>query len=197
MRPPEGCDGSSTLPGGTIITFLGRPGRKRPYGLKNTRTCKIIFMAQPKSKLFSQDLAFNKKATFDYQVLDALEAGMVLTGGETKSAKLGHIHLNGAFVVPHGQELFLVNCLIEPYQSKETLKETKTRSIKLLLKRKEIDYLTSKIKASGLTLIPLKVYNKRGLVKVEIALAKGKKAYDKRETIKKRDDLARIHRGED
>ena len=154
-------------------------------------------MVQQHSKLFPQDLAFNKRANFDYQVLDALEAGMVLTGQETKSAKLGNIHLNGAFVVPHGSELFLVNCLIEPYQSKETLKEAKTRSIKLLFKKKEIAYLTSKIKASGLTLIPLKVHNKRGLVKVEVALAKGKKTYDKRETIKKRDDLARIHREED
>jgi|NGEPerStandDraft_6_1074524.scaffolds.fasta_scaffold105177_2 SsrA-binding protein len=154
-------------------------------------------MSQQSSKLFLQDLAFNKRASFDYQVLDALEAGMVLTGGETKSAKLGHIHLNGAFVVPHGTELFLVNCLIEPYQSNEVAKEAKTRSIKLLLKKKEIAYLSSRIKASGLTLIPLKVYNKRGLVKVEVALAKGKKSYDKRETIKKRDDLARIHRGED
>ena len=154
-------------------------------------------MSQQSSKLFLQDLAFNKRASFDYQVLDALEAGMVLTGRETKSAKLGHIHLNGAFVVPHGTELFLVNCLIEPYQSNEVVKEAKTRSIKLLLKKKEIAYLSSRIKASGLTLIPLKVYNKRGLVKVEVALAKGKKSYDKRETIKKRDDLARIHRGED
>jgi len=94
-------------------------------------------MGQQHSKLFSQDLAFNKRANFDYQILDALEAGMVLTGRETKSAKLGHIHLNGAYVVPHGPELFLVNCLIEPYQSEETLKEAKTRSIKLLLKKRK------------------------------------------------------------
>lgn len=154
-------------------------------------------MIQPHSKLFSQDLAFNKRASFDYQILDTLEAGMVLTGGETKSAKLGHIHLNGAFVIPHDSALYLVNCLIEPYQSKEAPKETKTRSIKLLLKKKEIAYLTARIKAGGLTLIPLKVYNKRGLVKVEVSLAKGKKSYDKRETIKKRDDLARVRREED
>ncbi len=154
-------------------------------------------MFQQSSKLFLKDLAFNKRASFDYQILDALEAGMVLTGGETKSAKLGHIHLNGSFVVPHGPALYLVNCLIEPYQAKDVLKEAKARSIKLLLKKKEIAYLTSKIKMGGLTLIPLKVYNKRGLVKVEVALAKGKKLYDKRETIKKRDDLTRIRRRED
>jgi SsrA-binding protein len=154
-------------------------------------------MLQNSSKFILQDLALNKRASFDYQILDAIEAGMVLTGGETKSAKLGHIHLNGSFVVPHGSALYLINCLIEPYQGQGVDKEAKTRSIKLLLKKKETDYLTSKIKAGGLTLIPLKVYNKRGLVKVEVALAKGKKLYDKRETIKKRDDLTRIRRGED
>lgn len=154
-------------------------------------------MANQTSKFILQDLALNKKAGFDYQILDAIEAGMVLTGGETKSAKLGHIHLSGSFVVPHGSALYLINCLIEPYQMQGLTKEAKTRSIKLLLKKKETDYLTSKIKAGGLTLIPLKVYNKRGLVKVEVALAKGKKLYDKRETIKKRDDLTRIRRGED
>jgi SsrA-binding protein len=154
-------------------------------------------MSQQSPKFLLQDLAFNKRANFDYQILDALEAGMVLTGGETKSAKMGHIHLNGSFVVPHGSALYLVNCLIEPYQSVGETQEAKTRSIKLLLKKKEINYLSSKIKAGGLTLIPLKVYNKRGLVKVEVALAKGKKLYDKRETIKKRDDLTRIRKGED
>ncbi|MFH1947287.1 MAG: SsrA-binding protein SmpB [Candidatus Magasanikbacteria bacterium] len=132
--------------------------------------------------------AINKKAKYDYEILDTLEAGLVLEGQEVKSVRTGHISLKGSFVNIHGDEAFLVNAHIPKYKFAGTaIDYDPDRSRKLLLKRKEIDYLKGKSLEKGLTIIPLSVYNKGRHIKIEIGIGKGKKKYDKRETIKKRE----------
>jgi SsrA-binding protein len=136
----------------------------------------------------SKSLAENRKALFDYQILKKYEAGLVLSGQEVKSVKTGHISLKGSFVTLHDNELFLINADIPPYihyAGKSGYDSRRSR--KILLKKQEIASITGKMHAQGLTLIPLKIYTRNRYLKVEIALAKGKKEYDKRETIKKRD----------
>lgn len=144
-------------------------------------------------------LAVNKRASFDYELLDRYEGGLVLTGEEVKSAKMGHMSLKGAFVTVHGSELYLTNSLISryPHAHKDT-KHEDTRPRKLLLKRSEIRSLIGKTKTAGLTLVPVRAYTKKQLVKLEFAIGKGKKSFDKRETIKKREvrrDIGRAMRG--
>lgn len=129
----------------------------------------------------------NKKARFDYELIENFEAGIQLTGPEVKSIKEGHISIKEAYVVPNGNELSLINAHISPYNPASRENSDPKRSRKLLLKRKEIDNLLSKVQAGGLTIVPVKVYLSRGLVKLDIALAKGKKSYDKREAIKRKD----------
>lgn len=133
-------------------------------------------------------LAINKRASFDYELLDRYEAGLVLTGNEVKAAKTGHISLKGAFVTAHGNELFLTNSLIPRYEhAHKDTKNDDTRPRKLLLKRSEIRSLIGKSRVEGLTLVPIRVYTVKQLIKLEFAIGKGKKSYDKRETIKKRE----------
>ena len=140
-------------------------------------------------------LAANKKAGFDYEILENYEAGLVLYGHEVKAIKTGHVSLTGSYVVAKGNEFYLINALIPPYQPPNTPKDyDPQRSRKLLLKKSEIRSLIGKSKTKGLTLIPIKLYTKksktpqgRGKIKLEFALAKGKKKIDKREKIKKRD----------
>ena len=137
----------------------------------------------------------NKRAYFDYQILEKFEAGIALTGSEVKSIKTGHISLKGAFVTLKGQELYLINATIPAYQPQNAPSNyDKERARKLLLKKTEIKYLIGKTKEKGLTLIPLKMYTKRGKIKIEIGLAKNKKKVDKRELIKKRDTEREIRR---
>lgn len=132
--------------------------------------------------------AENKRAYYDYEILEKFEAGLVLIGQEVKSIKAGHISLAGSYVVPQGNELFLINADIPPYQPKNAPKDYDSkRSRKLLLKKSEIKYLIGKTKQKGLTLIPLKVYDKSGKIKLEFGIGRGKKKSDKRETIKKRE----------
>ncbi len=132
-------------------------------------------------------LAVNRKARFDYQILEKLEAGMVLIGQEVKSIKLGRMSLKGAYVVLKDQEVFLIGANVPPYQPKNTPADyVPTRSRKLLLKKIEIKYLIGKHKQAGLTLVPLRVYSKRGKLKLEFGIGKGLKKADKREIIKKR-----------
>lgn len=139
--------------------------------------------------------AENRKAYFDYEILEKFEAGLVLSGAEVKSIKNGRMNLTGAYINFHNGELYLINSSIAPYQPKnQPLDYDPLRSRKLLLKKQEINYLAGKIKQKGLTLVPLKVYNKGRRVKIEIALAKGKKQYDKRETIAKREANKKIER---
>lgn len=135
-------------------------------------------------------LSSNKKALHDYQLLEKFEAGIVLTGPEVKSVKAGQINLTGSYVsLDKANEAWLIGCHISPYKPAaqgERYKASQPR--KLLLKKKEIISLQSKVKSSsGLTILPVSVYNKGSLVKIQIALAKGKKKADKREMIKKRE----------
>ncbi len=130
----------------------------------------------------------NKKARYDYEILDTFEAGLVLEGQEVKSVRTGHLSLKGAFVTFYGNDAFLSNVHITKYKFAGTITNyDPERNRKLLLKRKEIDYLRGKALEKGLTIVPLSVYNKGRHIKVEIGIGKGKKKHDKRETIKKRE----------
>jgi len=138
-------------------------------------------------------LAYNKRANFDYEISETFEAGLVLFGHEVKSIKTGHISLKGSFVTQkHGQknipELFLTNAHI-PLYSKigKIIDYNPDRPRKLLVHKKQIERLIGKKQEQGLTLIPIKIYTKHNLVKLEFGVGRGKKKYDKREDIKKRD----------
>jgi SsrA-binding protein len=140
-------------------------------------------------------LAFNKRANFDYSISDTYEAGLVLTGQEVKSVKLGHISLKESFVTAKGSELFLTNAHVTPYKHAGEIKSYEpTRSRKLLLKKSEIRRLIGKIRTEGLTLVPIRVYTKKRLIKLEFGVGKGKKKFDKRADIAKKEDSRRIKR---
>lgn len=142
-------------------------------------------------------VAINKRAKFDYDILETFEAGLVLAGHEVKSIKTGHINLQGSFVVIKDNEAYLLNAFIPPYQPKNTPENyDPNRSRKLLLHKKEIKYLIGKTKIKGLTLVPLKVYTigKRGRIKLEFGVGRGKRKVDKRELIKKREAKRKIER---
>lgn len=133
-------------------------------------------------------LAENKKAFFDYEILEKYEAGLVLTGQEVKSAKNGQINLKGSYITFHNNKPTIIGMHIAKYKPAGKLPDydpVRTRDV--LLKKKEIAYLQGKSQEKGLTIVPLKVYIKGRLVKIEIGVGRGKKTYDKRETIKKRD----------
>ncbi len=133
--------------------------------------------------------AKNKKAYFDYEILEKFKAGIVLIGTEVKSIKTGHISLKGSYVViDKNQEVWLISAEIPAYQPRNAPKDyISSRSRKLLLKKMEIQYLIGKSKQKGLTLVPLMVYTEKAKIKIEFAVARGKKKVDKRESIKKRD----------
>jgi SsrA-binding protein len=138
-------------------------------------------------------LAQNKRARFDYEILETIEAGLVLLGHEVKSAKAGRIDLSGSFVHFRESAAWLTNATIAPYAKARLISEyDPTRGRKLLLKKKDLERLRRKRDIDRLTVIPLRAYTNRGLVKIEIALAKGKRKFEKREAIKKRDDARRI-----
>jgi len=133
-------------------------------------------------------LAINKRAGFDYFITDKYEAGLVLTGQEVKSVKLGHLSLKESFVTVKGSELFLTNTHISPYKHAGNLTNySPTRPRKLLVKKSEIRHLIGKIKEKGLTLVPIRVYTKGRLVKLEFGIGKGKKQFDKREDTAKKE----------
>ncbi|MBI5732460.1 SsrA-binding protein SmpB [Candidatus Jorgensenbacteria bacterium] len=130
----------------------------------------------------------NKRARFDYEIIETFEAGMELKGFEVKSVKNGRVQLTGSYAVPQNNELWLLNADISPYQTKNTTPEyNQRRSRRLLLNRKEIKYLIGKIKEQGLTIIPIEMYTKGSFVKIKIGLARSRKKTDKRELIKKRE----------
>jgi SsrA-binding protein len=132
-------------------------------------------------------LAKNRKAYFNYEILERFEAGISLIGQEVKSIKLGRINLAGSYVVFQNEELYLINADIPPYQPKNAPPDyNPRRSRKLLLKKKEIKYLMGKSRQKGLTLLPLRVYTKKGKIKLEFGLAKGRKKANKKELLKKR-----------
>jgi len=133
-------------------------------------------------------IATNKKAYFNYQILESLETGISLLGSEVKSVREGKISLKESYAEIKGGEVFLVNCHISPYEASNRFNHEPRRPRKLLLHRQEIKRLAGKIKEKGLTLIPTKVMiNNRGKIKIEISLAKGKREYQKREAIRERD----------
>ncbi len=133
-------------------------------------------------------IAHNPRAKFDYELLDTYDAGIVLFGHEVKSVKTGHISLKGAFVTASDGELFLTNAMIPLYPHAGKIPNyDPSRSRKLLLNKHEIRTLLEKNKTAGLTMVPIRVYIKGKHIKVAFALARGKKEYDKRHTIKKRD----------
>lgn len=131
-------------------------------------------------------LATNKKASFEYELQDKFEAGLVLSGQEVKSAKTGHISLKGSYVTLRNGELFLIGAKIPKYKFSGELKNyDPERPRKLLLNKSEINSLIGKVKAQGLTLVPIQVYTKGRLLKLKFAIGRGKKKFDKRESIKK------------
>lgn len=133
-------------------------------------------------------IAKNKKAFFNYEILETYEAGISLVGSEVKSIREGRISLKESYAEIKEGEVFLVSCHISPYEASNRFNHDPLRERKLLLHRREIKRLTGKIKERGLTLVPTKVQiNDKGKVKVELALAKGKRAYQKREVIRERD----------
>ncbi len=133
-------------------------------------------------------LATNDKARYDYELLETLEAGLMLTGQEVKSAKTGHMKLKGAHVTFHKGEAMLTGAHIARYPKAGPLPDyDPEHSRKLLLHKKELNRLRGKREEDGLTIIPIRAYIKGGRIKVELAIARGKKQYEKRETIKKRD----------
>lgn len=139
--------------------------------------------------------AENRKALFDYEVLEKYEAGLVLLGSEVKSIKNGHISLSGSYVVIKDSEPQLIGAKVPAYQPKNTPADyNPERQRKLLLNKKEIHYLAGKVRERGFSLVPLKVYGQNGRIKLEFALAKGKKKFDKKEKIKKRDTDRQIQR---
>jgi len=136
-------------------------------------------------------IAKNKRAYYDYRILDKFEAGIVLSGSEIKSIRQGRVSLKGSYVKIIEEEIFLIGTYISPYQ-KANIDPVRTR--KLLLNKGEIKKLIGKTKTKGYSLIPLKLYLKKNLAKLEIALVKGKKKYDRRDKIKKREEEREIRR---
>ena len=129
----------------------------------------------------------NRKAHFDYEILDTLESGIVLTGTEVKSIRQGNANLRDSYAIIRNDEMFLLNMHISVYKEGNIFNHDETRTRKLLVHKKEISKLKSKLDLEGLTLVPLKLYFKNNNAKILIGLAKGKREFDKRETIKKRD----------
>lgn len=138
-------------------------------------------------------LAKNKRATFDYQISEKLVAGLVLSGAEVKSAKAGHVSLRGSFVSLRGSEAYLNNAHINPYSPSAHNPEDPTRPRKLLLHKRELGTLTGH-KQAGLSVVPLALGLDHGLLKLEIGVGRGKKRYDKRETIKQREQARELQR---
>ena len=139
-------------------------------------------------------IAVNKRARYDYEILEKYEAGLILLGHEVKSVKSGHVSLKGGFVTIKSikgrqwPELYLTNAHISLYKRAGTVKDYEpTRPRQLLLKKSEIKHLIGKRQEKGLTLVPLKIYTKHSLIKLEFGIGRGKKKFDKREIIKKRE----------
>lgn len=143
----------------------------------------------------ARTVAENRKARHDYFVEEVVEAGIALHGTEVKSLRLGHVNLRDSHAVIQHGECFLVNCHISPYEHGNRWNHEPYRTRKLLLHRRQLRELHAKVRQQGYTLVPLRVYfTERGHAKVELALARGKKQYDKRATVAERDAARRIDR---
>lgn len=144
-------------------------------------------------------MIINKRAKYDYEILETYEAGLVLRGFEVKAVREGKMSLHGSYVTLHSKggatEVYLINAHISPYQAKNTeINYTPLRSRKLLLHKQEIQSLLGKVKQKSLTLIPICVYNNKKRIKIKFALAKGKRKIDKREDIKNKEVTRQIRR---
>jgi len=132
-------------------------------------------------------IAENRKARFHYEILDTLEAGLVLAGTEVKSLRVGKANIAESYASPEGGEIYLINASIPTYAQANRFNHEERRPRKLLLHKREVSRLIGAVQREGITLVPLRLYfNERGIAKLELALAKGKKLHDKRETEKKR-----------
>ena len=139
-------------------------------------------------------VATNRKARHDYHILDTYEAGMALTGSEIKSVRAGRVNLRESYVALRDDELWLLNCHIAPYDQASRLNHEPRRERKLLLHRQQIDRLARDVQEPGYTIVPLRMYLKNNRAKVEIALVRGKRQYDKRQAIAKRETERQIRR---
>lgn len=137
----------------------------------------------------------NKKARFEFFILETFEAGLVLKGTEIKSVRNGQISLQEAYVRTNGEEIWLVGAHVAPYEHASAYQHDPKRDRKLLMHKKEIRKLYDEVRIKGMTIVPIRVYLKEGKAKLEIGLAKGKKQYDKRESIKERDMERESSRG--
>ena len=139
-------------------------------------------------------IATNRKAHHDYTIMETIEVGIVLTGSEIKSIRTGEVSMSDAYVRPDHGELWLYNAYIARYNAASYLGHEPTRNRKLLLHRKQIRELASQVKEKGFTLVPLRLYIKESYAKLEIAVARGKKLYDKRDAINKRENARNLDR---
>jgi SsrA-binding protein len=154
-------------------------------------------MAEPETDDI-KSIARNRRARFDYHIMETWEAGIVLTGTEVKALRAGKANISDAYAVVNGGEVFLLNLNIPPYEQGNRHNHEPTRTRKLLLHRREIRRMIGAVERQGLTLVALELYFKRGVAKVALALGKGKKLHDKRATERERDDareMARMTRG--
>ena len=136
----------------------------------------------------------NRKAKFDYEILETYETGIVLTGTEIKSVRLGNVNLKDSYGIIRNNEIFILNMHISEYKEGNIFNHDEKRTRKLLLHKKEILKIRDKVNLEGITLVPLKLYFKKNKVKILLGIAKGKKNYDKRESIKKRDTEREIRK---
>jgi len=142
----------------------------------------------------SKTVTFNRKAYHDYHILETVEAGIALKGTEIKSIREGRVNIRDAYAKPENGELWLLNAHIASYQAGSYSNHEPGRPRKLLLHRHQIDYLSGMVNRKGLTLVPLKLYIKKGIAKLELGVARGKRAYDKRDTIARREVEREIER---
>ena len=141
------------------------------------------------------ELARNKKAYFDYEILETFNAGIKLAGFEVKAVKSGKVNISGAFVIIRDNQAYLLNADIPPYQPRNTPEDYDSkRNRSLLLHKKELSRLIGLTNQKGLTLVPLRVYNVRNLIKLEFGLVRGKRKFEKRETTRKRETEREIRR---
>jgi SsrA-binding protein len=144
---------------------------------------------------FNRVFAENRQARFNYEILETFEAGIELLGTEVKSIKTGQANLRDAFALIRNGQVLLLNMYVAPHKTTSAIfNHEPTRTRRLLLHKQEIRKLIGKVQQKGLTMVPLKVYLKNGWIKVDVALVRNKKLYDKRETVKKRDDKREMDR---
>jgi SsrA-binding protein len=143
-------------------------------------------MTAKASQAEKRNLAVNRQASYFYHLLEKFEAGIELTGTEVKSTREGKANLKDSYAMARNGELWMIDCHISPYTAGSYRNHDPLRDRRLLLRRQEIDKLTGRTQEKGLTLIPLRLYLKKNLIKCEIALAKGKKVYDRREASRRR-----------